>query len=199
MAATSSLRLTVDLSEALKKATQDLLRKDLLVGIPADSAPRPPEPGEKAAPPPNSLLGYLHEFGDDEKKIPARPFLMPGVENAKPQIVKGLEIAGRAVLDMQANGLEKGLTYAGEFAVASVQKKIIDGPFAPLSARTLEDRARRRNDNGRLKQGETNKAARRELANRAAGELPSADAKPLYDTHSLFSSVTFVVRDKRDT
>lgn len=195
MAAVSSLRLTLDLSKALQDATQTLLKRELLVGIPGDSPARSPEPGEPT-PPSNAVIAYVQEFGDDEKNIPARPFLMPGVANAKPDIVKGLESAGRAVLDGQAGGLERGLTSAGLAAQVAVKKKIIDGPFAPLSERTLQGRAERLTSKGKASQSESSKAARRELANRDAGELPSTDAKPLYDTHSLFNAVTYVVRDK---
>ncbi|WP_158810462.1 hypothetical protein [Beijerinckia sp. L45] len=195
MAATSSLRITVDLSKDLEKATKDLVRRELLIGIPGDGPARPPEPGEKT-PPSNALLGYVAENGDEELKIPARPFLLPGVEDARDAITKGLTRAGKAVLDGDPNGLEVGFAMAGAAAVAAVKKKILEGSFAPLADSTLEARARRKRANGKLSQAESSKAARLELANRAAGVDQSTDAKPLYDTHSLFNSITYVIKDK---
>ena len=195
MAASSSLKITIDLSKALEDATKELLRRDLLIGIPGDAPARPAVPGEKS-PPSNAVIGYMQEFGDDEHNVPARPFLMPGVDDAKSAIAAGFKAAGMAVLDGKADGLENGLRAAGLAAQAAVKKKILDGEFAPLAESTLKARARRRLTNGKLSQAQTSKAARAELAARAAGADASTDAKPLYDTHSLFNSITFVIRDR---
>lgn len=195
MAASSSMKITLDLTRELEAATKTLLKRDLLVGIPGDSAPRVEADGKEVG---NAVLGYVHEFGDDSRNIPARPFLFPGVEAAKDAIVAGMEQAGRSVLDGNASGMDKGLTAAGLAAQAKVKQTILDGNFAPLSERTLEARARRLAASGKLSMAETSKAARKELAARRAGELPSADAKPLYDTGSMFNAITYVIRDKRE-
>ena len=199
MAVTSLLSITIDLSKDLEKATKALLRRELLIGIPGDAPARPPEPGEKTPPPSNALVAYVQEFGDEEHRTPERPFLMPGIEDAKDKIAAGLTKAGKAVLDGKLDGLEAGLAMAGAAAVVSVKRKILEGDFAPLAESTLLARARRKRANGQLSQAETSKAARRELAARAAGELASTDAKPLYDTHSMFNAITYVIKDKSQT
>lgn len=181
----------------LTDATKALLRRECLVGIPGDGPARPPAPGEKT-PPSNAVIAYVQEFGDEEHNVPARPFLEPGVKAASDAIVKALKRAAQSGLDGDPGGLDAGLTAAGNAAVASVKATILSGNFAPLSEGTLQARARRRTEKGRPSQAETSKAARRELAQRAAGEAASTDARPLYDTHSLFNSITSVNRDARD-
>ncbi|MDR3488808.1 MAG: hypothetical protein P4M05_28385 [Bradyrhizobium sp.] len=194
MAAVSSFKVTVDLSRDLEKATKTLLSRELLIGIPGDSTPRPEDKDGKQVS--NAVIGYVQETGDEERGTPARPFLLPGVSAAKDPIAKGFKMAGRLVLDGDASGLDKGLTAAGLAAVAQVKRTILEGNFAPLAESTLKARARRRLASGKLSQAETSKAARRELAAREAGALPSTDARPLYDTHSMFNSITFVIKDK---
>ncbi|WP_237482629.1 hypothetical protein [Lichenibacterium dinghuense] len=172
------------------------------MGIPGDSAPRAPEPGQKGTPPSNAVIGYIQEFGDDEKHIPARPFLVPGVENARPAIVKGMENAARAAFSAQPSKINDGLHEAGLSAEVSVKKKMIDGPFAPLSDRTIEARARRRNsETGKLLGDGRSKDARSFLKLRAEGVpddvLHDAGlAKPLLDTYDLQRSVTHVIKDR---
>ena len=192
-AATSTVQVVVN--QELADLLKDLMRREVLVGIPGDSPSRPVVPGEKT-PPSNALIGYVQEFGDDERGTPARPFLMPGVEAAKDAIVKGLKRAAKGVLDGKLEALDAGLTQAGLAAETSVKNTILNGPFAPLAESTLKARARRKTAKGKPSQAETSKAARAELAARAAGADASTDARPLYDTHSLFNSITYVVRDK---
>lgn len=51
--------------------------KEVLIGIPMSTTERPD--GEIT----NAELGYIHEYGAPEANIPARPFLIPGVESVK--------------------------------------------------------------------------------------------------------------------
>ena len=193
-AVSSALKIKVDLGKALEAATRDLLKRQVFVGIPG-SSPREPEPGEKN-PPNNAVIAYMQEYGDEEHHVPARPFLLPGVEAATAPIVKGLKKAGEAALTGDAGGRDAGFAQAGLAAQASVKKTILTGEFAPLAESTLKARARRRNGSGKLSQAQTSKAARAELAARAGGADASTDARPLYDTHSMFNAVTYVVQDK---
>ena len=145
MPAMSSISVTLDMSKALEAATRQLVKREVAIGIPGGSA-RKPEPGEKSAPPDNSLLGYIAEFGDDEKHIPARPFLLPGMEAAKPDIVSLLAKTGKAALDGSLSGtsgaVDKGLTAVGFEGVKSVKAVILSGTFAPLAPATIAARAR---------------------------------------------------------
>ena len=188
MPVTSTVSSKGDFATAIKNATRELLQNQVLVGIPGSSE-RAPEAGEKQAPS-NALIGYVQEFGSEDKGIPARPFLYPGVEAKREQIAVGMGKAGKAGLDGNLAGVQAGLSAVGLIAQASVKDKLLNGAFAPLADATLKARARR---GGR---GETTMAAKRELASRAAGNAPSVDARPLYDTHSLFNAITYVVDRK---
>lgn len=178
----------------LAQNVRKLLRNEVLVGIPGETAARS---GGDAAGLSNAVIGYLMETGVPEKNIPARPFLAPGVARVQSKLVDGLRIAAQASLIGDDATIDRQLAKIGLTAQASAKQTILDGAFAPLSERTLQARASRRTGNGKLSGAETSKAARRELASRAGGNAPSAaDARPLYDTHSLFNAITYVVRPR---
>ena len=184
-------------------AFKQLSKKVLLVGIPGDSAPRAPEPGQKGTPPSNAVIGYIQEFGDDELHIPPRPFLVPGVRAVLPAITRGLHKAAVSAFSGKPGQIRNGFDEAGLAAQASVKATMDSGPFAPLSQRTIEGRARRRNsETGKLLQDGRSRAARKFLAGQAAGqsdaELHAAGfAKPLVDTGSLRTAVQYVVKEGR--
>lgn len=179
---------------ALSTNVRKLLKNEVLVGIPSQTAARTGEDGDTLS---NAAIGYLMETGVPEQNIPARPFLAPGVARVQGSLVDGLKTAAQASLIGDDATIGRQFAKIGLTAQASVKQTILDGSFAPLSERTLRARASRRTAKGKLSGSESSKAARRELASRAEGNLPSAaDAKPLYDTHSLFNSITYVIRPK---
>lgn len=153
---------TDKLAQVLATMTQ-LVKKDVLVGIP-DSAPE----REEDTPLSNAQIGYILDNGSPVANIPARPFLVPGVENAQDEIVEDFRSGAKAALEGSPAGVERALVRAGLRAQNSVRSKIQDGPFEGLAQRTLADRKKR---------GRT-------------GE------KPLLDTGQLRNSVTYVVRKK---
>ncbi len=187
---------------SLGAATRDLVRQRLLVGIPDTTAERKPEPDEKGTPPSNAVIGYTMEFGDPDRNIPARPFLTPGIDAVRDKIADTLKTAGAEVLTGDAGAAARGFAKAGLVAVSSVQAKITDGSFVPLSQRTIEARARRRNpDSGKLSQAAVSKRARQYLDLQAQGTpddiLQGAGlVVPLVDTGQLRRAITFVIRDK---
>lgn len=156
-----------DHSDAIEAAVRDLLKSDVLIGIPAEADDRKPEPGEKRKIG-NAEIGYIMEYGAPEANIPARPHLEPGVEDASAEISFRMEKAAQAALEGDAAGVQRRLEEVGIVGMNAVRKKITDGPFAPLSDRTLAARRRR---------GRT-------------GE------KPLIDTGQYRRSVTYVVRPR---
>ncbi|CAB3952709.1 hypothetical protein [Achromobacter piechaudii] len=158
-----SMTVTTDKLAQVLATMSQLVKKDVLVGIP-DSAPV----REEDTPLSNAQIGYILDNGSPKANIPARPFLVPGVENVQPEIVEDFRGGAKAALDGNAAGVERSLVRAGLRAQNSVRAKIQDGPFDPLAPRTLADRKKR---------GRT-------------GE------KPLLDTGQLRNSVTFVVRKK---
>lgn len=120
------------------------------------------------------------ENGAPEANVPARPWLVPGVTAATPQIVARLLAAGRAALRGDKSGVEQQLAGAGQDAVASVTAGIQAGIAPPLAPATI--RARRRRSKG--------STYRRKAT-------ATSDVTPLIDTGSFIRSITYVVRDVR--
>ena len=175
--------ITKDKLDILLQNIQALTKSRVLVGIPGDAKAR-----KDTKEPPNFVLGYINEFGEPSLNIPARPFLFPGVKLARARIIAIAKAGGKTAtqLNSQVNIAEETLIKMGETAATSVRKRIVDGPFVPLAASTLQARARK----GR-------KGAIKELANRALG-MPASNefAKPLIDTGAMRQSVTFVIDKK---
>lgn len=173
------------------KNVRALTRTDVLVGIPAENAERDGEG------PNNAALGYIHETGSPESNAPARPFLVPGVEAVQDEIVAAFKAAGQAALEGDLAKVEQQQRKAGFAAEMSAKKMILGGLSPALSERTLRQRADRRTESGKASQSEASKGARKELASRAKGNAPSSvDARPLYDTHGIFTAITHVIRPR---
>lgn len=165
------------------KAINALTGKQVLVGIPQTTTDRQDE--EQGAMN-NATLGYIHEHGSPINNIPARPFLVPGVQDVEGKIGERMKKAGKAALDGDKSKAEEELEKAGLVAQNSVRDRLTNGDFAPLSEATIRARARK----GR-------KGAIEELASRAAGNEPNpANVRPLIDTGQLRQSITYVVRKK---
>jgi hypothetical protein len=125
-----------------RKSLDNLLKREILVGIPAANAARELEPGEKTVAT-NALIGYVMEYGSPAKNIPPRPFLHPGIMNARMDIEKHMKKAGQLALHGKKDEIDQELEKIGLIAQVSVQKKIVEGPFEPLKAATLAARRRR--------------------------------------------------------
>ncbi|MGC5779838.1 hypothetical protein [Methylobacterium sp. NFXW15] len=150
-------------------------RQRLLIGIPAEKAER----GDGG--PNNATLGYIHEYGAPEANIPARPFLMPGMEAAQSMIVdelakafaKGISLAAvQGDVSAGKAALTDGLHRAGLKAVSIIQGRITAGLSPPLAERTVYARLHRKK-------------------NRRSG----SDMKPLIDTGQLLRSISYVIRN----
>lgn len=183
----ASVIVKVDKLAAVVKSINALTGKDVLVGIPDTTTERKPDEDADQGPMTNATLGYIHEYGSPANNIPARPFLIPGVKDAREDTEKRLKKAAQMALDGNLGGVDAQLSMAGQEARDSVKAKINSGDFIPLADATLRARARR----GR-------KGAAAELASRRAGNSPGTDlAKPLIDTGQLRNSITYVVRGKK--
>ena len=172
---------------AFMKAIETLIKKEVLVGIPGDGKERKGEPHE--GPITNSELGYIHEFGAPEANIPARPFLIPGVESVKQAIVDRLRKSAAAVLDGQFNEAERGLNAVGETAEAAVKKKITEGPFVPIKEATKRARMERK---------EAYKQASEKRRKQMMALWLAGDFSPLIDKGAMRDSITYVVADKKE-
>jgi hypothetical protein len=166
--AKSGVTMTKDAVDQVIKQIRTLTKSEVLIGVPDINAGRDPEPGEEKQPLSNAEIGYLMEAGIPEKNVPARPFLVPGVQNATDQIGKQMEAGARKALSGDKEAVDQALNKAGLIGQNEVRKKITDGPFLELADRTLAERRRR---------GRT-------------GE------KPLIDTGQLRNSITYVIRPK---
>jgi hypothetical protein len=116
------------------------LNKRVAIGIPGDSM----HPGEKGeAPISNAVLGYLFEYGQPERNLPARPHLLPGVESILEQAKARLRTGAAQAVRGDLGAPEKVLHAVGILGVNAVQAQITDGAFAPLAERTVKARLRR--------------------------------------------------------
>ncbi len=160
--------MTKDAFDDVLKQIRALTKQEVLIGVPDENAGRQPEQGEKEEPISNAEIGYVMEFGLPEKNIPARPHLVPGVADAQEKLGDVLEAGAMKALAGDKQAVDTALNKAGLVGQNSVRNKITEGPFIPLSPKTLADRKRR---------GRT-------------GE------KPLIDTGQYRNAVTYVVRPK---
>jgi hypothetical protein len=157
-----AVKITRDKMAAVIKAVSDLSKQDVLVGIP-DSAPE-----RKEAPISNAQIGYILDRGSPAKNIPARPWLVPGVQDAQAQCAERLKKGATAALSGNPSGADAALTAAGLTAEMSVKAKINSNIQPKLADSTLEARRRR---------GVTRE-------------------NTLVDTAQLRNSVTHVIRNK---
>ncbi|MDK1900971.1 hypothetical protein [Klebsiella sp. K4-170] len=165
----SGLTVREDNYAGVLDALKQLSGTDVLVGIPADKAQR-----DDGGPLNNAEIGYLQSTGatveiDGETvTLPPRPFLDMGIEDSRDKTTERLKLAAQAALEGNAGVAEQHLEAAGQIA-SSASKAVIGAGdrLTPLSEKT---KAKRR------KNGQ--------------------DFKPLYDTHSLMDSITYVVRKK---
>lgn len=151
-----------DLLPDIIKQVHSLTAKKVQVGVPASTSAR------NDGPLTNADLAYIHENGAPGANIPARPFLVQGIEEAGDGIAKQMERASKAALNNKPEQVDQALNGAGLAAQSGVRGKINDGPFEALAESTLAARQRR---------GRT-------------GD------KPLIDTGQLRNSITYVIRDK---
>jgi hypothetical protein len=154
-----------DLNKSLAKLTKDRV----LVGVPNTTADREPESGEEASPINNATLAYIQNYGSAANNIPARPFMEPGIKNAKDKIASTYAKAAKDIFAHPGKDMSDAHQAVGVIAQTSIQQKITDGPFAPLADSTVAARGAR----GR-----------------------SGDMTPLIDTGQLRRAITYVVREK---
>ncbi len=160
--------MTKDDVDAILKQIRALTKQEVLIGVPDENAGREPEEGEKDEPISNAEIGYVMEFGLPEKNIPARPHLVPGVEEATDKLGNILQTGATKALSGDKEAVDIALSKAGLVGQNAVRNKVNEGPFQELSEKTLAARKRR---------GRT-------------GE------KPLLDTLKYLKSLTYVIRPR---
>lgn len=180
----SNLKTTDNFGELLK-ALRLLSRTTVLVGVPSDDEEKFGATSENQRTDvdiTNAQIGYINEFGAPEVNIPPRPHLIPGVEQAMPEITRRLRAAGDAAFAARPMAATKNFHAAGLTAQASVRNVIARGIPPPLAPATVA--ARRRRSAG--------STYRRKAAT-------ASDVTPLIDTGDYVGSISYVVRTGRST
>lgn len=157
------VKISVDKMASIIKAINELGAKDVLIGIPEDNTDR--KTGDPAT---NALIGYVQEFGSPANNIPARPFLIPGVQDIQKPAADRLKVAAQRALSGDLSTAEKQLHAAGLMGQNSARAKINSNIQPKLSERTL-------------------------AARRARGVTRE---NTLIDTGQLRNSLTYVIRKK---
>lgn len=184
------------------KWIDSIAKQEVLVGVPDSTAGRKDE-GELIS---NAEIGYIMETGSPANNVPARPHLVPGVEDALPKVAKQLEKGAAAALSGDMATLTNSLHAAGTLAVSSVRLKIRGNIPPPLAPSTVANRYRQRTPKDALKPARKRKAEKEyaaliEAGAQAAGmslaEIQSeAGIIPLINTGEYLKSITYVVRKK---
>lgn len=130
-------KFRVDRLDGVLASINELVKKQVLVGVP-DSAP-----DRKEGPLSNAQIGYILEHGSPANNLPPRPHLLPGVQDARPKVEPELQAGVTAALDGDAQMVDTRLNRAGIVAASSVKAKINSNVQPALSERTLADRRRR--------------------------------------------------------
>lgn len=170
----SGVTMTLDRLGIIAANIRSLGERQVLVGIPEEKTDRPDDAGIT-----NAAIGFIQEHGAPEANIPARPFLVPGVRDARGEVGDRLKATANGALDGNTGIVERGLAGAGQIAATAVQRRIRAGIPPPLAPSTIA--ARRRRSAG--------SSYRRKA-------VSASDTTPLIDTGQLVKAVTFVIRKK---
>jgi hypothetical protein len=183
----------IDNLHHLEKQIKALTAKRILVGFPADEAPRTEEDPAFPNPITNAALGYIHNYGAPEAGIPQREFMEPGIRNAEPVTTPMFKKLGQAALKgADQSKIDKGLTAIGIIAAESIKMKIMDGPFLPLARSTLEGRTNATVNEALLLKRESGHSVPSDLHSDLTG------TRPLNDSGQMRNAVTSVLRDAKD-
>lgn len=180
----SGVEIIRDNTDKLRDGLALLTGQDVLVGVPADKSHR-----DGSKPIGNAALAYIHDNGAPEVNVPARPFMVPGIENAQNKIAERMRAAAEAAIDGRPEGVTRNLNAAGLIAQASIRARITEGIPPPLADSTIRGRRYQRGT-ATMRAGEV-----KELSRRAAGRDPSVGlVKPLINTGQLRNAITYVIR-----
>lgn len=156
----NGVTVVTDKLAAVVAGIEALVSYRIMVGVPSDRA------GRRDLAIDNAALAYIHDNGAPEVGIPARPFMLEGVNDVRDRIVEQQEHAAEAALDGKPDKVEQFYHRAGLIAQAGIRAKITRGPFVPLKPATLAARRRR----GRK------------------------GTRPLIDTGQLRNAISYVIR-----
>lgn len=172
------------LADSIVANLQILGSKQVQVGIPGDAGGR--------AGVTNAQIGYYHERGAPEAGLPARPFLVPGIQDAQPKIATLLATAAKKAVDPKGAKPDVAavLQGVGLVAVSAVRKKFDDNDWEPLADSTIKARVRRQGAKGGNKDYKEHYKKYKE-----SGSLDEVrgDVQILVDTGAMRQSITYVI------
>lgn len=186
MKAQLTITKTKDMLANLRKAVAALTEQDVFIGVPAETDGRNGEMN-------NAYLSYIHEHGVPENNLPARPFLIPGIQAVQNEAAEILEEAAKEALEGKESAVGRSLNRIGQLAVNSVNEQFVDNDWEPLKEATLTYKPLKKDDEGKVittKKGKSHRQRSREERGRT---------NPLIDTGQLRDSQTYVVRKKTNT
>jgi hypothetical protein len=180
---------TVDNFKKLMQGVEALTGTVVMVGVPDDKAGR--REGEIT----NAGLAYVHDKGAPAARIPARPFMEPGVKNVQKEITDELVKAGKATFG-GAGSVNTYLTRIGIITVRSIKNVISAGIPPPLAPSTIAGRIRR--VKGKQRRAKIDAAL---AAGTPETRLGGAEGlfTPLVVTGQLRNAITYVLRKAKDT
>ncbi|WP_298032540.1 hypothetical protein [uncultured Desulfovibrio sp.] len=179
-----SIKQVFSNAEAIRRAVSALTEKDVYIGVPAENA------GQRSGGINNAELSWLHEFGAPAAGIPARPHLLPGVEDIRNEAVKILKDAAQKALDGKENAVEPALERIGLLGQNAVRARFQNNDWPPLKDATLDAAPLKKDDEGNVIRDKKGNA-RRGKSRREKGRV-----NPLLDTGQLMKSHTHVVRKR---
>lgn len=150
-----------------------------------------------------ATLATIHNYGTSDGRIPARPFMEPGFQNA---LKKSQGLAAKALTEIYDGGT--GIDSLRLIAVlnqSEIQKSIRalrSDPSAALSPATIANRGRKNRGSGNPIRNKRARGPSRETANkgnlrknkpRIRVSSEEADVSPLIDTKRLIDSITSIV------
>jgi hypothetical protein len=184
----AQLKITkvTDNTDKLISSLQGVIKRTLLVGIPSENAPR--EDSSVS----NAMIGYVQEFGEPANNLPARPFLVPGVNMKKDEIVQRLRIAAKAAIEGDEARAQTMLDSLGLILVNSVHDVMDAQQFVPLAPSTVEARLAKLSPKERRNLEKDLGTGAITLETIASGA--SEYLKILEDTRSLYKAITYVIR-----
>lgn len=194
MSVSTRVTVTKDSVTQVVRAINELVGKQVLVGIPDSTTNRQQEVDQPIT---NATLGYIHEHGSPAANIPARPFLVPGVEKAEEPALDQMQKAALATMRGDPRKAEQHMNRAGLIAMSSARREISEGDFEPLSPSTIRNRHRQR----QTKSMRESERAYLELVDHGmepAGAQEATGIRPLLNTGQLRNAITYVLRQKRE-
>lgn len=168
------------------KSITDLVGKQVLVGIPESKDRRDDGPIGNAA------IGYTMEFGSPANNVPARPFLIPGVEKVERSTLNQLKQAAEAALNGDAEVSDQKLNAAGIIASNSVRTEISSNIPPPLAPGTIRGRRHARGTKSRRESEDVYLNLISQGVDASAAQMETGIVS-LVNTGQLRASITYVI------